>query len=225
MQRQISAKVKAALEADFVRLVMFAFLDFGPTPSDALFAHTFSGDIRIDLGLEPPFNGRQTYHGLGELTGHPPAAQEDADDAPEPFMLALNVATTELARHALTLESVGREAYVWGVPIDITTGVPIDEFLPPVKYGRMSVLEGLDGKRIKEMALTVDDARARTTGGPGLYYDYAQQVARSLAAGYADDGFCKSSIMEDKEEISGPGATLLTDRNSRSNPRSHYSRR
>ena len=205
MDRQLSTAVRNAIKQRTTHIVIMAFLDFGPSQSDALFAHSSVGDISADLGLLPPFNGTRTYTGLGNLAGGYDA-QEDTSDRPSDYELTLSGVDSELLQHARNLDHIGRTAKVFIGALDLATGELLGA--NEVKSGTMDRLEWTSGE-VSVLEAYLQDERSKTLKGPGILYDDGQQRRRN-----ANDGFCKAALFESKKVVSGPGANNLNDTNS-----------
>lgn len=203
MLRQIPSRLRTAFQQKTTQVVVIAFLDFGPNQSDAVFAHSSVGDIRADLALFPPFNGMQTYVGLGNLAGGYDS-QEDPSDRPVEYKLTLSGIDAELISHARNLDHIGREAKVWLGALDVATGELIGA--NEVKTGEMDRLEWSSGQSSRLLESFIQDERALMNKGPGILLDDGQQRTRN-----ANDGFCRASLYEHKEVVSGPGAQEVTN--------------
>lgn len=176
MTRLLTPEFQAALEADVQHLVIAAFFDFGPNPSDAAFYHNDVGNIVFDPFLKEPFDGERTFIGAGNIARVSPIT-EDSSDRPSPYVVELRGVDMDLIRHVRSLNYRGRRAKIWHLAVDPLDGSIIN--FPDLRYGgRIQRIRSRQDDEGIAMQIAMVDQRSLLSRGKGTLVSNTQQQAR-----------------------------------------------
>ena len=199
MSRLLSPALKQQFDAPENYVVLFAYFDFGPNATDAVFLHTDVGDVSLDLDLPSPHNGSQTYLGVGTL-GTIYDIRESASDREQTYSLVLSGLNPDIVGEARTLDHQGRLCKVWIGAFNPDSGETVGT--TEQLSGTMDKLDVVFNEGVANLSVLLVDERSLLRKGKGVLFSHTQQQDRNR-----NDGFFKGAARaREKQVVWGPSS-------------------